>query len=127
MANAELRHRALRDAAEPHRLNQFVDPARRDAANPRLLDHRHQRLLRGPPRLKEPREIGALPQLRHAQVQRPEPGLELAVAIAVAPGQTPVPTLVAARADETLDVVLHEQLEYRLGDRAKEVVVTLLL
>jgi hypothetical protein len=35
---AEFRDRALRDASEPHRLHQLVHPARRDAADPRLLE-----------------------------------------------------------------------------------------
>jgi len=35
---AELRHRALGDAAQPHRLHQIVDAAGRDTADPGLLE-----------------------------------------------------------------------------------------
>ena len=69
----------------------------------------------------------ALPQLRHPQVQRAEARLQLAVAIAVAPGLPAVAALVAAGADHALDVVLHQQLQHRLGDGAQEVPVILLL
>ena len=59
---------------EPHRLDQLVDPAGRDAADPGLLDHRHQRLLAHLPRLQERREVGALAQLGHPQLQRARAG-----------------------------------------------------
>ena len=88
---AQLRHRALGDAGQPHGLHQVVDPARRDAADPGLLDHCDQRLLRRPARLQEAWEIRALPQLRYPQVQRLEAGLQLAIAIAVAPVWRPSP------------------------------------
>ena len=72
---------------QPHRLHQLVDPPRRDAADPGLLDHRDQRLLRDLPRLQERREVAPLPQLRDAQLERAQPRVEHAVAIAVAPGR----------------------------------------
>jgi site-specific DNA recombinase len=124
---AELRDRALGDPRQPHGLDQIVDAPGADAGDPGFLDHRHQRFLRGPARLEEAREVGALTQLRHAQVQRPQPGLELAVAVTVAPGEATVAALVAAGADQTLDIVLHQELENGLGDRAEEIPVILLL
>ena len=66
---AQLGHRAFRDAAQPHGLHQLVDAAGRDAADPRLLDHSNQRLLRGFAGFEKAGEIAALPQLRHLQVQ----------------------------------------------------------
>src|SRR5262245_34734307 len=54
---------------------------------PGFLDHRHQRLLRRLPWLQEGREIGALPQLRDAELQAPEPGVERTVTVTVAVGR----------------------------------------
>jgi hypothetical protein len=83
-ALAELGDLALGDAGQPHRLDQFVDPPGRHAADPGLLDHRDQRLLRGLARLQEGREVRALAQLGDAQAERAEPGVEAAVAVAIA-------------------------------------------
>ena len=58
---AQLAHRAFADAPQPHRLHQVVHPARRHAADPRLLDYRHQRLLRRFAGLQEGREVASLP------------------------------------------------------------------
>lgn len=63
---AQFADRALADAGQPHRLHKVVDAPGRDAADPGLLDHRDQRLLRRLPRLKERREVAALPKLRDA-------------------------------------------------------------
>jgi hypothetical protein len=97
------------------------------AIGPRDNGERHERLLRRPPRLEEAREARALPQLRHAQVQRPEPRVERAVAVAVAPGRAAFGTLVPAGADHPLDVAFHDQLQNRLGDGSKEVALVVLL
>ncbi len=64
---AQLGNLALRDAAEPHGLDQLVDPAGREAANPGFLDDRNQRLLGDFARLQKGRKIGALAQLRDMQ------------------------------------------------------------
>lgn len=40
------------------------------------LHHRHQRLLGGPARLKESREVAALPQLRDTQLQAAQAGVQ---------------------------------------------------
>src|SRR6202020_1636397 len=61
---AQFRDLALRDAGEPHRLRDLVDPARRHPANPGLLDDGDQRLFRRLARLQEWREVAASPQLR---------------------------------------------------------------
>ena len=66
----------LRDAGEAHGLDEVVDPPGRDAADPGLLDDRDQRLLGHPARLEERREVAALAQLRDAELQGPEPGVE---------------------------------------------------
>jgi hypothetical protein len=85
------------------------------------LNDGHQRLFQRAARLKEARKVRPLPQLRHAQVQRHHPGLELTVAIAVAIGLAALAALNAAVADHALDVMLQQRLRRRLGHRAQEI------
>src|SRR6202007_2706780 len=79
-------------------------PPGRHAADPGLLDHRDQRLLRALAGFEKRREIAALPQFRNAQLQRAEPGVESAVAVAVAPGGALATALIPRGADHPLDV-----------------------
>src|SRR6266571_3083804 len=104
---AQLGNLRLADPRQPHRLHQIVDPSGRDAADPGLLDHRDQRLLRALAGFEKRRELAALPQLRDAQLQRAEPRVEGAVAVAVAPGGPLAAALVTPGADNPLDVALH--------------------
>ena len=80
---AQFRDLALRDAGKPHRLCDFVDPARRHPADPGLLDDGDQRLFRRLARLQERREVAAGPQLRDLEIERAKPRVERAVAVAV--------------------------------------------
>ena len=106
----------LADPRQPHRLHQIVDPAGRHATDPGLLDHRDQRFLRALARFEKRREVAASPQLGDTQLQRPETGVEAAVAVAVAPGDALAAALVAPRPDLPLDVALHRQLQHCLRD-----------
>src|SRR5207247_993946 len=124
---AELGDLALRDAGQPHRLDQFVDPPGRDAADPSLLDYRDQRLLGGLARLKEGREVRTLAQLGDAQAQRAEPGVEAAVAIAIAVIEPLGAALVPAGADQPFDIGFHQDLQHRLRYGSQEIAVTALL
>ena len=92
---AQLGHRGLRDAAQAHRLDEIVDAPGRDAGDPRLLDHRDERLLDRPPRLQEAGEVAAGPQLRDLEVERAQPRVEAALAVAVAVGGALAAALVA--------------------------------
>jgi hypothetical protein len=85
------------------------------------LDHGHQCLLRGLPCLEKAREVAALPQLRHPQVQRAQTGIESALSIPVAPRRAVAAAFMPASADQALDIGLHDQLKDGLGDAAKEV------
>jgi hypothetical protein len=123
---AELRHRALRDAVQPHRLHQLIDAPGRDATNPRFLDYSHQRLLRGLAGLEKPREVAALPQLRHPQVQRAQTGIESALSIPVPPGRAFAAALMPASADQTFHIGLHDQLQDGFGNAAQEVTLIVL-
>src|SRR5204863_4020013 len=75
----------LADPGQPHRLHQIVDPPGRYAPGPPLLDDRDQGLLRTLAGFQKRRKVAALPQFRDAQLQRAEPGIEGALAVAVAP------------------------------------------
>jgi len=67
---AQLAHRALADARQPHRLHEVIDLARGHAADPGFLDHRDERALAGLAGFQEGREVGrAAAQLRDAQLQ----------------------------------------------------------
>lgn len=123
---AQLRHARLGDARHSHRLDQFVDAAGADAGDPCFLDHRDQRLLGGLARLEEAGEVGSGPQLRDLQVERPEPGIERAVAIAVAPGATLAGSFVPAGTDQAIGVGLHDDLQHALGHGAQKVAVSAL-
>lgn len=83
---AQPRDLALGDAAHPHRLDEIVNRARRDALHIGLLDDRRQRLLGHPARLQEAREVGAFPQLRDAQLDSARARLPVPVAVAIALG-----------------------------------------
>ena len=121
---AQLGHRRLRDAAHPHRLHQLVDPARTDAGDPSLLDDADQRLLHRLAGFEEAGEVGAGAQLRDLEVERAQPGIQAAVAVAVAPGAALAGSLVAAGADEAVDIGLHEDLQHAFSDAAQEIAVS---
>ena len=77
---AQLRDGALRDPRQAHGLHQVIDAPGGDAADPSFLYDSDEGLLGRAARLEEAREIGTLPQLGHAQVQRAQPGVERTVA-----------------------------------------------
>jgi hypothetical protein len=84
---AQARDLAFGDAAHPHGLDQIVDRAGRDALHIGFLDDGGERLLGHPAGLQEARKVGALAELRDAQLDGPGPGLPVALAIAIALGQ----------------------------------------
>ena len=77
--------------------------------------------------LEEAREVRALPQLWHPQVQRAEPGVEEPIAIAVAVGGASLGPFVATGANDALHIGFDDQLEDRLGDGAEKVALVMLL
>jgi hypothetical protein len=119
---------AMDRASRPgRRLHQLVDAPGGDSADPGLLDHRHQRLLAHLPGLEERREVGALPELGDTQLQCPQPGIEHAVAIAVAPGHALRRSLVPSGTNQAFHVGLHQDLQHCFGDGAQEVAIASLL
>ncbi len=115
---AELGDSAFRDAAQPHGLHQIIDPARRHAADPRLLYDGDQGLLGHFPGLQEAWEVNALSQLWNFEVQCAEPGVERAFPVAIPPGRAVFGPFMPTRADKPIDVGLHDQLEDRFGYRS---------
>src|SRR5262244_982343 len=107
---AQLRYLRLADAGQPHRLHQIVDPAGRHTANPGLLDHRDQRLLRALAGFQKRREVATLPQFRDAQLQCAEASVEGALTVAITPSDALAAALVASGTDQPLDIALHQQL-----------------
>src|SRR5438270_11724613 len=87
------------------------DAPGRDAANPSLLDHRHQRLLGGLAGLEEGWEIRALPQLWDPQLERAEARVETALTIAVAIVEPFGRAFVPAGADQPFDIGFHQDLQ----------------
>ena len=112
---------ALGDAAHPHRLDQLVDRAGRDALDVGFLDHRGERLLGHPPRLQEAREVAALAQLGDAQLDRAGAGLPVAVAVAVALGQPLGALLAVAGAGQLADLQLHQPLGGKADHLAQQI------
>jgi tryptophanyl-tRNA synthetase len=105
-------------------LHQVIYPPCGHAADPGLLDHRNQRLLRRLACLQERRKIAALPQLGNPKLQTAQPGVERAVAVAIAIGCSIRSSLVPAGTDQAFHVGLHQQLHHRLRHAAQEVAVT---
>src|SRR5262249_30109174 len=101
---------ALGDPAHPHRLHQIIDRAGRHAVHVSLLDHGGERLLRHAPRLQEAREVGALAQLRDAQLDSAGARLPAAVTVPVALGETLGALLAVGRPGQALDFELHQPL-----------------
>ena len=124
---AEPRDLALGDAAHPHRLDQIVDRAGRDALDVGLLDHGGERLLGHPPRLQEAREVGALPQPGDAQLDRAGARLPVALAIAVALRQTLRALLPEGRAGQPADLQLHQALGGKADHLAQQIRIRALL
>jgi hypothetical protein len=118
---AKLGDGGLGDAGHAHGLDEFIDPPGADPADPRFLDHRNQRFLDHLAGLKEARKIGPSTQLGDFQVQRAYPGIQRTVAIAVAPGRALAAAFVATRADQAINVGLHDQLQHVLGDGAQKI------
>src|SRR6202011_4357926 len=61
------------------------------------------------------------------QLQRAKPGVEGAVAIAVAPSGALAAALVAPGANQPLDVTFHQQLQHRLGHGSQKISIAGLL
>src|SRR4029077_17736840 len=118
---------AFRDAGHPHRLDQLVDRAGRDALDVCLLDHRRQRLLGHAPRLQKAREVAALAQLGDAQLDRPGAGLPNPVAIAIAVIDALGAAFAMRGTGQAFDFQLHQALRGKLHHLAQQIGVRTLL
>jgi hypothetical protein len=81
---ADAAHLALGDAREAHGPDRVVDGTGRDAVHVGLSDHRRQGALGRAARLRDGREVGALPELGDPEVDPSRPGVPRPLAVAVA-------------------------------------------
>ena len=93
-------------------------------ADPGLLDHRHEGFFAGLAGLQEGREVAALAQFGNTQVQLAQAGIQAAVAVAVAIGDTLAGAFVAACANPALDIGFHEHLHDSLRGLTEEIGIT---
>ena len=110
---AQLRNLRLADPRQPHRLHQIVDPPGRHAANPGLLDHRDQRLLRALAGFQKRREV-APAAASGCAIAASQADVESAVAVAVAPGGALATALIPPAPIIPWTSPLHQQLQHRL-------------
>ena len=120
-ALADPRDLALRDP-QPQRLDDLIDLPRRDAGYVRLLDDRHQRLLRASARLEEAREVAAAAELRDRELELAGARVPAPRAVAVALRQPFLRgPLAAGGADLLGDLRLHQLLADPAQALAQEV------
>jgi hypothetical protein len=110
---------------QPQALDELIDPARRNAADIRLLHHGDQRLLGALARLQEAREVAALPDLRDLQLDLTRPRVPPPRAIPVAMRRAVLGALPVRGTDELADLGLHELLRDRPHRLADHVTVLL--
>lgn len=87
-----------------------------DAVYPCFLDNRVEGPLRHPACLKERREVRAFTKLRDTQVQCAEPGVVLAVKVAIPVSLTSIAAL--------SDIGLHDTVEHKFGEFTQKVFTT---
>jgi hypothetical protein len=77
--------------------------------------------LNGLPRFQKARKVSAGPQLGDLEVERAEPGIEAAVAVAIAPGRPVAGSFMAASTDQAVNVGFHDDLQNTLCDCAQKI------
>ena len=118
---------ALRHPFDAELLHQLLDPAGGHAGQVGVGDHRHERLLRAPAGPQQPvREVRALPELRHCELDRADARVPVAFAVAVAPVAPLRRTLTVGRAAERVDLRPHQRLREVLHHRPQQVRARLL-
>ena len=81
----QARDLALRHPLDPELPDELLNPPGEDPGQLGVGDHRHERPLRPPAGAERPvGEVGARAQLRHRELDRPDPGVPVALAVAVA-------------------------------------------
>ena len=120
-------HLALRDPVQPQRLHQPIDLPRRHPGDIRLAHHRDQRLLGSLPGLQQCREVTPVPHPRHAQPDRPDPRVPLALPVPVPlPGPLRRP-LVTLRTQVLAHFHFHQRLAQHPHPFPQEIHVPVLL
>ena len=123
----QARDLAFRHPLDPELPDELLDPPGRDPGQIGVGDHRHERLLRPPAGAEQPvGEVGALAQLRHRELDRPDPGVPVALAVAVAAVDPPRRALPIAGAAERLRLRSHQRLGEVLDHRPQQIRARLL-
>ena len=104
-------------------MHQVVDGAGGDPVDVGFLDHGHEGLLGRPPRFQETREVRALAEFGHLEIDGTSAGLPLPIAIAVTAGLPLRAALAVAGAGERLDFEVYEPLGGKADQLAQEVAV----
>jgi hypothetical protein len=113
---------ALRHPLDPELLHQLLDPPGRDTGQVGIRDHRHERLLRPAPRLQQPvREVRTLAQLRQRELDRADPCVPVALAVAVAAVDPLRRALAVAGAADSIGVCAHQRLRELLDHRPQQI------
>jgi hypothetical protein len=92
-----------------------------------FLDHRRERLLAGPPRLQEGREVAALPEPGDLQIDRASARLPAALTIAVAMGDACRRPLAMRGSGQALHLQGHHAVGHIAHHLPEEIVVGALL
>ena len=123
----EPRDLALRHPLHAELLHQLLHASGRDAGEVGIRDHGHERLLRPPPGLQQPvREVGALPELRHRELDRADPRVPVALAVAVSAVDPLRAPLAVPGAAEHVGVRAHQRLRELLHHRPQQIRARLL-
>jgi hypothetical protein len=118
---------ALRHPLDAQLLHQLLHPPRRDAGQVRVGDHRHERLLSPAARLQQPvREVRALAQPRHRELDRADPRVPVALPVAVAAVDPLRRALTVTSAAHGLRVGAHQSFRELLDHRPQQIRARLL-
>jgi hypothetical protein len=111
--------------AQPQRLDELIDPARRHAAHVGLLHHADERLLAALARLQKAREVAALADLRDLQLDLARARVPPPRPIAVAMRRAILGALTVLSADQLGHLGLHQLLCHQAHRLADHVAVLL--
>ena len=105
----------------------MVDRARRDALDVSFLDDGGQRLLRHSTRFQEAGEVGAFPELRDLEFDRPGSGLPHPVSVAIAMVDALGRALPVLGTGQSLNLELHQALGSEADHLTQQIRVRALL
>ena len=116
------RHLRPRQRVDPELLDELVHPPRTHPGEVTVRDDRDQRGLGPLTALEQPvREVSPLPQLRDRDIDGPDPGVQVAVPVAVALRDTVRGRLAPFGADDSVRVRGQQRVDHRLQQLAHQI------